>query len=76
MYRVEKIAVYLPHALKRALEQAAQIEGRSQADLIREGISRVTARQEVTEPRLPLFNSRQPDLAARVDELVEGFGEQ
>jgi hypothetical protein len=76
MSRVEKITLYLPHALKHALEQAAQVEGRSQSDLVREGINRVTGRNQVAEPRLPLFKSGRPDLAARSDELLEGFGEQ
>jgi len=72
---MEKTTVYLPDELKRALERAAQIEKRSEADLIREGISHVTARHQVAEPTLPLFSSGTGDLASRVDELLEGFGE-
>jgi len=75
MYGMEKTTVYLPSALKRALERAAQLEGRSEADLIREGIAAVTEPHQVAEPTLPLFSSGTGDLASRVDKLLEGFGE-
>ncbi len=75
MYGMEKTTVYLPSELKRALERAAQLEGRSEADLIREGIVTVTDAHRVAEPTLPLFDSGSGDLASRVDELMEGFGE-
>lgn len=76
VYGMEKTTVYLPSELKRALERAAQLEGRSEADLIREGIAAVTEPHRVTEPTLPLFDSGAGDLSSRVDELLEGFGEQ
>lgn len=72
---MEKTTVYLTTAQKRGLARAARLEGRSEADLIREGIEVVTARHRVAEPTLPLFDSGQPDLAERVDEYLEGFGE-
>lgn len=60
-----------------APSRAAQSTGRSEADLIREGIGLVTGTHRIAEPRLPLFESGQPDLAERVDELLlEGFGER
>ena len=31
---------------------------------------------QVAEPRVPLFESGQPDLAERVDEALDGFGER
>jgi hypothetical protein len=71
---MEKTTVYLPGELKRALERSARIEGRSEAELIREGIAAVTRRHAVREPTIPLFDSGTGDLAARVDELMEGFG--
>ena len=73
---MEKTTVYLPSALKRALERAAQLEGRSEADLIREGVAVVAERYAAREPTAPLFDSGDPDFASRVDELLEGFGEQ
>jgi hypothetical protein len=73
---MEKTTVYLTTTQKLALERAARIEGRSEADLIREGIEAVTARHRVIEPTIPLFESGIPDLASRVDDYLEGFGEQ
>jgi hypothetical protein len=75
MYGMEKTTVYLTTEQKRALERAAHAQGRSEADLIREGIDTVTAGHRVQEPRLPLFSSGIDDLASRTDELLEGFGE-
>jgi hypothetical protein len=73
---MEKTTVYLTSRQKAALARAARAEGRSEAELIREGIDTVTARHRVAEPTLPLFASGQPDLAERVDELLDGFGER
>lgn len=73
---MEKTTVYLPDDLKRALRRAARATGRSEAELIREGIGVVTGAHRIAEPRLPLFESGQPDLADRVDEALDGFGEQ
>lgn len=72
---MEKTTVYMTTAQKRALERAARAEGRSEAELIREGIETVAARHRVAEPTIPLFESGEPDLASRADELLEGFGE-
>lgn len=72
---MEKTTVYLPDELKRALRRAARSTGRSEADLIREGIGLV-AGTHPAEPKLPLFESGQPELAERVAELLGGFGER
>jgi hypothetical protein len=73
---MERTTVYLTEQQKRALERVARVEGRSEADLIREGIDIVTSRLQVAEPALPLFESGLPDLAERVDEELAGFGER
>lgn len=73
---MEKTTVYLTSGQKRALARAAVAEGRSEADLIREGISSVTARHRAAEPTVPLFDSGTGDLAERADELLDGFGER
>lgn len=73
---MEKTTVYLPDELKHALRRAARATGRSEADLIREGISVVTGTHRVAEAKLPLFESGQDDLAERVDEALTGFGER
>jgi hypothetical protein len=73
---MEKTTVYLSEDLKRALKRAARATGRSEADLIREGIGTVVGTHRIAEPRLPLFASGQPDLADRADEHLAGFGER
>ena len=73
---MEKTTVYLTEAQKRSLARTARATGRSEADLIREGIETVTSRLRTSEPRLPLFESGQPDLAEHVDEALAGFGER
>ena len=73
---MEKTTVYLPDDLKRALRRAARSSGRSEADLIREGVGIVTGTHRIAEPRLPLFQSGQPDLSENVDEHLGGFGER
>jgi len=73
---MEKTTVYLTDEMKGALRRAARSTGRSEAELIREGIGLVTGTHRIAEPRLPLFESGQPDLAERADELLRGFGER
>jgi len=76
MYGVRKTTVYMPDPLKAQLARAAAESGRSEADLIREGIGLVSARISGAEPRLPLFASGKSDLSERVDEHLAGFGER
>jgi len=73
---MERTTVYLTEAQKRALERAAKASGRSEAELIREGVDVVTSQVRVAEPVLPLFDSGLTDLAEHVDEALEGFGER
>jgi Arc/MetJ-type ribon-helix-helix transcriptional regulator len=73
---MRKTTVYVPDRLKSQLARAAVESGRSEADLIREGIELVSARAGGAEPRLPLFASGDPTLAERVDKHLAGFGER
>ena len=73
---MRKTTVYLPDRLKARLARAAVISGRSEADLIREGIELIAGQVGGAEPRLPLFASGDPQLAERVDEHLVGFGER
>ncbi len=73
---MEKTTVYLPHALKRALERTAQARRVSEAELVREGIALVTQAAVPAAPRLPLFESGDSTLADRVDEALAGFGDR
>lgn len=73
---MKKTTVYLPDDLKAALERAAAAEGRSEAELIREAISKLTRELEPPRPRLPLFDGGDPTLARRFEEELRGFGEE
>jgi hypothetical protein len=73
---MEKTTVYMTGRQKHALARAAKVTGRSEADLIREGIDTVTAAHKIAEPTVPLFTSGRTDLASRTEELLEGFGEE
>ena len=73
---MRKTTVYVPDGLKSRLARAAADSGRSEADLIREGIELVSGRVEGAKPRLPLFASDEPDLAERAEEHLAGFGER
>lgn len=70
-----KTTVYLPQTTKRRLAALARAQGRSEAELIREGIERLI-REAPRRPVFPLFRSSDGTLARRVDELLEGFGER
>ena len=76
VYGMEKTTVYLTDTQKQALERTAKAAGRTEAELIREGVELVTARHQASELKLPLFSSDQPDLAERVDEAMDGFGDR
>jgi hypothetical protein len=73
---MEKTTVYLPEELKQALERTASETGRSEAELIREGIRLAIAAHQPPIPQSGVFASGQGSLSERVDELLEGFGEQ
>jgi metal-responsive CopG/Arc/MetJ family transcriptional regulator len=72
---MQKTTVYLPDELKAALERTAEETGKSEAELIREGIKRVVEQRVPPAPRFGTFASGIPDLGSRVDEyLAKGFG--
>ncbi len=74
MYGMKRTTVYLPDELKNSLESVARAEGRSEAELIREGVKKIVNLHVVQMPRIPLFKSTDPTLAERVDESLKGFG--
>ncbi len=73
---MQRTTVYLPESLKLELQRVARTAGRSEADLIREGVRRVVDAYDSPPPRIPLFKSDDPTLAERVDEHLAGFGER
>jgi hypothetical protein len=72
---MERTTVYLTSAMRVALKETARRRRVSEAELIREGIARVTAGEPRPRPQIPLFASGDPTLAERVDELLDDFGE-
>jgi ribbon-helix-helix CopG family protein len=72
---MHRSTVYLPEELKDALRRTASATGMSEAELIREGVRRVT-RDNSPQPRVAVFDSGIPDLAENADAYLEGFGEQ
>ena len=75
MYGMHRTTIYLPEALKAELARAAAEEGRTEADLIRQGVEHVLRTRHAV-PRLPLFESGEPDLAENIDGLLAGFGDR
>src|SRR3954469_9594816 len=75
MYGMEKTTVYLPPRLKAALRRTAAARQVSEATVIRDSIERAT-QAVAPRPTLPLFHSREPDLAERVDEALAGSGKR
>jgi hypothetical protein len=74
MYGMKKTTVYLPDELSDRLKQAAAASGKSEAELIREGVEYVVEIELTPRPRAPLW-SGPGNLAEHVDEiLAEGFG--
>jgi hypothetical protein len=69
-----KTTVYLPPALKRGLAKLAKQRRCSEAELLREAVSRLTNEADVPAPRLPLFRATGPSIAEDVDRALEGFG--
>lgn len=75
MYGMQKTTVYLPEELKAALARTAEETGRSEAELIREGVKLVVERRTPPAPTMPAFFSGDGTLSERVDELLaKGFG--
>jgi len=65
-YGMEKTTVYLTDTQKRALERAAKAVGRSEAELIREGVELVTARHQAAELAAVSIIDRYRDLELRL----------
>ncbi|HEV7506554.1 MAG TPA: hypothetical protein VGS07_16755 [Thermoanaerobaculia bacterium] len=73
---MKSAVVNFPEDLKADLERLARHEGRSEEDLILEGVRHVVQAHASPAPRIPLFFSDDPTLARSTDELLRGFGER
>jgi len=71
---MRKTAIYLPADLKRQIEEAVADQGRTVVELMREALRALLAGSAPPRPRLPLFESGQPDLAERLDKALARFG--
>jgi len=69
-----KTSVYLDDQQKQDLDRVAQLTGRSQADLIRDGISQVIHDHLARRPKMRA-RFHDPSLVGRTEDLIEGFGE-
>ena len=72
IYGMQKTTVYLPDDLKAAVTRMAKQRGVAEAEVIRLAIAAAVSRPAA---RSGLLESDEP-LAARVDELLKGFGER
>lgn len=77
MSKPKKTTIYLPEDLKRGVERVAEAEGRTEAMVIRDAVDAALQQHHVPEPRVPLghWTLGAPDIAERVDELLDGFGQ-
>jgi hypothetical protein len=73
---MQKTTIYLPEDLKGQLARLASSRGVSEAQLIRDALSRMVESEAISRPRIPLFASDDSVLAEHVDEALAGFGER
>lgn len=72
---MQKTTVYLEDDLKAELDRVAAETGRSEAEIIREGVRLALDRAQPPAPTIPIFVSGDPRFAEHVDEHLAGFGE-
>ena len=76
MYGVKRTTIYLPEEMKTAIEREAARLGVTEAEVIRGALTEHLGDREQRRLNLPLFPEGLGfDLAGRVEEFMEGFGE-
>ena len=76
MYGVKRTTIYLPDGMKAAVEREASRRGVTEAEVIRTAVRDHLDEAPTPLREFPLFDEPLGfDLAGRVDELLEGFGE-
>jgi hypothetical protein len=71
---MRRTTVYVPDALKAAIERVAAETGCSEAKLIREGIRLAVEHHRPPLPRSGIFASGEASLSERTDDLLSEFG--
>jgi hypothetical protein len=71
---MRRATIYLPGALKKAIESIAAKAACSQAELNREGIRLAVEHHTRPLPRSGIFASGEDFLSKRADDLLSGFG--
>jgi Arc/MetJ-type ribon-helix-helix transcriptional regulator len=76
MYGVKRTTVYFPDEMKAAIEREAARLGVTEAEVIRSAVTALLESRKERKLHLPLFSEGLgEDIATRLDELLEGFGE-
>lgn len=68
-----KTSVYLDEEQKARLDEAAVVSGRSQAELIREGVDQVIQDHLRVRPRMKA-RAHAPEVVGRTEELLADLG--
>lgn len=71
---MHKTTVYLPDELRLVLRREAGVRGRSEADLIRQALTKEFGLGEPRRPRGGLITSGDPTLSETAEAALEGFG--
>lgn len=76
---MKRTTVYLPDDLKQAIEQRAKLEGRSEAEIIREALRKAVQppRKTAKDMAFGIASSGHTDTSERFDQILGelGFGE-
>jgi predicted transcriptional regulator len=77
MYGVKRTTIYLPDEMKTAIEREAARRGVTEAEVIRGAVEKeLEDRPKLRRRIFPIFSEGLgEDIAGRVDELLEGMGE-
>jgi len=76
MTNMRRTTIYLPDEMKASIEREAARSGSTEAEVIREAIGEHLEKNRPPVPQLPVFpEGFGEDIAGRVDELLEGMGE-
>jgi anti-sigma factor ChrR (cupin superfamily) len=74
MYGMHKMTIYLPDDLKAELARMVEETGRSEADLIHEGIRLALTQHLPPTPHTGAFDSGDTHLSERVGDMMHGLG--